>query len=69
MLHGEVHGPLEALFAGVHYLPRQPRQRLLDVQVMVRVIQVVVPEPCADHDNEETAQDRRRTSLAGSREP
>ena len=47
MLHGEVHGPLQALVAGVHHLPRQPRQRLLDVQVVVRVVQVVVPEPCA----------------------
>jgi len=67
VLHGEVHGPLEALVAGVHHLPRQPRQRLLDVQVMVRVIQVVVPEPCAADNKKETDQDRWRTSLAGSR--
>jgi hypothetical protein len=43
MLHGEVHGTLEALDAGVDDLPRQPPERLLDVQVEVRVIQVVVP--------------------------
>jgi len=45
VLHGEVHGPLQALVARVHHLPRQARQRLLDVQVVVRVVQVVVPEP------------------------
>ena len=45
MLHGEVHGALEALVAGVDHLPREPRQRLLDVQVVVRVVQVVVPKP------------------------
>lgn len=61
VLHGEVHGPLQALVAGVHHLPRQPRQRLLDVQVMVRVVQVVVPEPCTDHTaNKESNQCRRR---------
>jgi hypothetical protein len=46
VLHGEVHGALEARVAGVHHLPRQPRQRLPDVQVVVRVVQVIVPEPC-----------------------
>ena len=45
MLHGEVHGALEALDAGVDHLPRQPPERLLDVQVEVRVVQVVVPQP------------------------
>lgn len=61
VLHGEVHGPLQALVAGVHHLSRQPRQRLLDVQVMVRVVQVVVPEPCTDHTaNKESNQCRRR---------
>jgi hypothetical protein len=33
---------------------------------MVRVVEVVVPEPCAD-DDKETDQDHRLTSLAGSR--
>ena len=45
MLHGEVHGALEALDTGVDHLPRQPPERLLDVQVEVRVVQVVVPQP------------------------
>jgi hypothetical protein len=45
MLHGEVHGALEALDAGVYHLPRQPPERLLDVQVEVRIVQVVVPQP------------------------
>lgn len=45
MLHGEVHGALEALDAGVDHLPRQPPERLLDVQLEVGVVQVVVPEP------------------------
>jgi len=45
VLHGEVHGALEALDAGVDHLPRQPPERLLDVQVEVRVVQVVVPQP------------------------
>lgn len=52
MLHGEVHGPLQPLVTGVHHLPRQPRQRLLDVQVVVRVVQVVVSEPCTDGNKE-----------------
>jgi len=60
VLHGEVHGPLQALVAGVHHLPRQPRQRLLDVQVVVRVVQVVVPEPCAGDSKGRTDQGRRR---------
>jgi hypothetical protein len=46
MLHGEVHGALEALDAGVDHLPRQPPERLLDVQVEVGVVQVIVPQPC-----------------------
>jgi len=45
MLHGEVHGALEALDTGVDHLPRQPPERLFDVQVEVRVVQVVVPQP------------------------
>lgn len=46
MLHGEVHGALEALDAGIDHLPRKPPERLLDVQVEVGVVQVVVPQPC-----------------------
>lgn len=45
MLHGEVHGALEALVAGVDNLPGQPPERLLDVQLKVRVVQIVVPQP------------------------
>ena len=45
MLHGEVHGALEALVARVHDLPRQPIQRLLHVQIVVRVVQIVVSQP------------------------
>jgi len=60
MLHGEVHGALEALDAGVDHLPRQPPERLLDVQVEVRVVQVVVPEPCAGDSKGRTDQGRRR---------
>ena len=47
MLRGEVHGALEPLVVGVHHLPRQPRQGLLDVEAMVLVgiEQIIVPEP------------------------
>jgi hypothetical protein len=44
VLHGEVHGALEALDAGINHLPGQPRERLLDVQIEVRVVQIVVPQ-------------------------
>jgi hypothetical protein len=46
VLHGEVHGTLEALDAGVDHLPRQPTERLLDVQIEVGVVEVVVPQSC-----------------------
>jgi hypothetical protein len=62
VLHGEVHGALEALVAGVHHLPRQPRQGLLDVEVVVGVVQVVVPEPCA-HQNPRSEIPRRGKTL------
>jgi hypothetical protein len=44
VLHGEVHGALEALDAGVNHLRGQPPERLLDVQLEVRVVQVVIPQ-------------------------
>ena len=50
MLHGEVHGALEALDAGVDHLPGQPRERLLDVQIEVGVVQIVVPQ-ALNHQN------------------
>lgn len=70
MLHGEVHGALEALDAGVDDLPRQPPERLLDVQVEVRVVQVVVPQPfwieSPDHTHE--AEPKRTTiQIRGTR--
>lgn len=42
MLHGEVHGALDSLIAGVHYLPGQPIQGLLYIQIVVGVIQIVI---------------------------
>jgi hypothetical protein len=44
VLHGEVHGALEALDARVDHLRWQPPERLLDVQVEVGVVEVVVPQ-------------------------
>jgi hypothetical protein len=43
MLHGEVHGALEVLDAGVDHLPGKSRKCLLDVQIEVRVVQIVTP--------------------------
>ena len=64
MLHGEVHGALEALDAGVDHLPRQPPERLLDFHVEVGVVQVVVPEPCwiESPDHTHAADPKRTTS-------
>lgn len=62
VLRGEVHGALEPLVVGVHHLPRQPRQGLLDVEVVVGVVQVVVPEPCA-HQNPRSEIPRRGKTL------
>jgi hypothetical protein len=45
VLHGEVHGALEALDAGVNHLRGQPPERLLNVHLEVGVVQVVVPQP------------------------
>jgi hypothetical protein len=45
VLHGEVHGALEALDAGVNDLRGQPPERLLNVHLEVGVVQVVVPQP------------------------
>lgn len=42
VLHGEVHGALDSLIAGVHYLPGQPIQGLLYIQIVVGVIQIVI---------------------------
>lgn len=67
MLHGEVHGALEALDAGVDHLPRQPPERLLDVQVEVGVVQVVVPQPCRIGSHERSRSETHRQSDQGNR--
>jgi len=63
VLHGEVHGTLEALDACIDHLHGKPPERLLDVQVEVGVVQVVVPQPCwigsPDHTH---AEDPKRTA-------
>jgi hypothetical protein len=45
VLHGEVHGALETLVARVHNLPGQAIQSLLNIQILVRVEQIVVSKP------------------------
>jgi hypothetical protein len=59
VLHGEVHGALEALDAGVDHLPGQPRERLLDVQIEVRVVQIVVPQTFESSQIHTSPSDRR----------
>lgn len=45
MLHREVHGALEALVPRIHNLPRQPIERLLHVQIVIRIVKIIIPEP------------------------
>lgn len=45
VFHGEVHGALETLDAGVDHLGGEPPERLLDVEVEVGIVQVVIPQP------------------------
>ncbi|MCA2146136.1 hypothetical protein LDJ78_24815, partial [Citrobacter portucalensis] len=45
VFHGKVHGTLETLVTSVDDLFRQPPQRLLNVQIVVRIVEIIVPQP------------------------
>lgn len=45
MLHREVHGALETLVASIDDLPGKAAQSLLDVQIIIRVKEIVVSKP------------------------
>jgi len=45
VLHGEIHGALEPLIPRIHDLAGEAGKRLLDVQILHRIVQIVETKP------------------------
>jgi len=45
VLHGKVDGAFETRVARVHHFLGEAIERLLDIEIVVRIVQIVVSEP------------------------